>query len=76
VESNPLFGAMDAVPVEQTANEIDRVIANTQNKQLRSNPGEVYAYSNFGYCLLGYISEKASGQLYTSLLQDYIFAVA
>jgi CubicO group peptidase (beta-lactamase class C family) len=68
-----LFGAMEAVPVEQTVDEIDRVIAHTQNKQLRSKPGEVYAYSNFGYCLLGYIIEKASDQLYASLLRDYIF---
>ncbi|MEZ5429492.1 MAG: serine hydrolase domain-containing protein [Pyrinomonadaceae bacterium] len=68
-----LFGAMDAVPVEKTAEEIDRVIAGIKNRQLKARPGEVYAYSNFGYCLLGYIIEKASGKLYAELLDDYIF---
>jgi len=32
------------------------------------DPGKRYAYSNFGYCLLGRVIEKASGQSY----EDYV----
>ena len=67
-----LFGAMEAVPVEQTADEIDRVLTDAKNTKLVSAPGEVYRYNNFGYCLLGYILEKASGKLYAEVLHDYI----
>ena len=68
-----LFGEMEAVPVEQTAKEIDRVIASAVPKTLGNKPGEKYSYSNFGYCLLGYIIEKASGELYASFLNNHIF---
>lgn len=69
-----LFGDMKStVPVEGTAAEIDRVIANVPNKKLKQPPGEIYEYSNFGYCLLGYIIEKSSGELYATFLNNYIF---
>jgi CubicO group peptidase (beta-lactamase class C family) len=68
-----MFGDMKAVPVEQTASEIDRVIASAQTKALKSKPGEEYVYSNFGYCLLGYIIEKVSGELYASFLNTHVF---
>lgn len=67
-----LFGAMDAVPLEKTADEIDRVVKSIKNRQLQSLSGETYKYSNFGYCLLGYIIEKASGKLYTPFLIENI----
>jgi N-acyl-D-amino-acid deacylase len=35
-------------------------------------PGERYAYSNFGYCLLGRIIEKASGQSYGDYVRERI----
>ncbi|MFF2131586.1 serine hydrolase [Streptomyces olivochromogenes] len=38
------------------------------NRGLDTDPGTKFAYSNFGYCLLGRIIEKASGQTY----QDYV----
>jgi N-acyl-D-amino-acid deacylase len=39
-------------------------------QKLDFDPGERYAYSNFGYCLLGRVIEKISGQSYS----DYVTA--
>lgn len=36
------------------------------------NPGERYAYSNFGYCVLGRILEKLSGQSYEACMKEKI----
>lgn len=42
--------------------------------RLNSNPGEVYAYSNFGFSLLGQILErKYPGMLYKDIIQQQIF---
>lgn len=35
-------------------------------------PGERYAYSNFGYCLLGRVIEKLSGQSYESYVKQNV----
>ena len=48
-----------------------RKIAN--ENELRSPPGELYKYSNFGYDLLGLIVEKASGISYESFLVEQLF---
>jgi CubicO group peptidase (beta-lactamase class C family) len=40
---------------------------------LDAQPGEQYAYSNFGYCLLAYIIEQVSGQSYADFLNQAIF---
>lgn len=37
------------------------------------DPGQRYAYSNYGYCLLGRVIEKLSGQSYESFVQTQIF---
>jgi len=42
--------------------------------QLDFAPGERYAYSNFGYCLLGRVIEQASGQPYETYVQEHILA--
>jgi D-alanyl-D-alanine carboxypeptidase len=44
------------------------------NAPLENEPGKVYAYSNFGYCVLGRVIEKVTGMSYeeyvkTSVLQ-------
>ncbi len=44
------------------------VIKAMLNQPLDFNPGDRYAYSNFGYCLLGRVIEKVSGQTY----EDYV----
>lgn len=68
-----LFGDLQAVPVEDTTKELDRVICVTADRALQFEPGTKYEYSNFNYCLLGYIIENVSGQTYSSFLQKNIF---
>jgi N-acyl-D-amino-acid deacylase len=38
------------------------------------DPGSRYAYSNFGYCVLGRIIEKISGQNYAAWVQENVLA--
>jgi CubicO group peptidase (beta-lactamase class C family) len=42
------------------------------NQPLDFSPGSRSAYSNFGYCILGRVIERASGQTYLSYLQNQI----
>ncbi len=52
----------------------DQIIENTvKNRDLYTTPGSKYAYSNFGFCVLGRVIEKVSGQSYESYLQKNIF---
>lgn len=37
-------------------------------------PGSRYAYSNFGYCLLGRVIEKATGKTYEQYVRDEVLA--
>jgi CubicO group peptidase (beta-lactamase class C family) len=37
---------------------------------LTNAPGTTYAYSNFGYCLLGRVAEKISGKRYEEYIGD------
>ena len=39
---------------------------------LKNPPGKVFAYSNFGYCLLGRVIEKITGQPYSDFVQTTI----
>ncbi|MEI7946277.1 MAG: serine hydrolase domain-containing protein [bacterium] len=43
-----------------------------KNIPLEHEPGAHYAYSNFGYCLLGRIIEKVSGLSYAEAVQQHI----
>jgi D-alanyl-D-alanine carboxypeptidase len=40
--------------------------------RLQNAPGQKYAYSNFGYCLLGRVIEKVSGQAYGAFVQSQV----
>ena len=40
----------------------------------QKTPGTSFAYSNFGYCLLGRVIEKISGQAYSDFVQSAVFS--
>jgi N-acyl-D-amino-acid deacylase len=48
------------------------VIRYMGGKPLDFNPGERYAYSNYGYCVLGRLIEKASGQPYEAYVKEHV----
>lgn len=44
-----------------------------ETRPLKEPPGTRYAYSNFGYCVLGLVIEKISGQSYRDYVVNTIF---
>lgn len=50
------------------------VIRAMLDQPLDFDPGERYAYSNYGYCLLGRIIEQLTGQAYEKFVRDEILA--
>lgn len=54
--------------------EPSHVIRYMLGQPLDSGPGAQYAYSNFGYCLLGRVIEKVSGLPYEKYVLDEVFA--
>lgn len=55
----------------------DALIALTlQTRPLDHLPGTHFAYSNFGYCLLGRIIERVTGQTYDTWIRDHILTPA
>ena len=48
------------------------VILAMLNQKLDFPPGERYAYSNFGYCLLGRVIEKIAGTTYEAFVQEHV----
>lgn len=49
------------------------IIAYMIGQKLDFDPGQRYAYSNFGYCLLGRVIEKVTGQGYEAAVQKHLF---
>jgi N-acyl-D-amino-acid deacylase len=49
------------------------VIHYMTHHRLDFDPGARYAYSNFGYCILGRVIEKVSGQSYEAFVQKHVF---
>lgn len=56
-------------PADQTA-----VIKAMFSQKLDFDPGERYAYSNFGYCLLGRVIESLTDQTYETYVQKKVLA--
>jgi CubicO group peptidase (beta-lactamase class C family) len=53
----------------------EKLISQTiDNVALTSPPGTVWAYSNFGYCVLGRVIEQVTGQPYAAYVQANILA--
>ncbi len=40
--------------------------------RLKSQPGEIFNYSNFGYALLGFLAENVTGKSYEQLIEQYV----
>lgn len=60
---------------KNTAMQHDELIAWTlANQKLTHKPGERFAYSNFGYCVLGRVLEKLSGKSYAEHVSEAIFS--
>jgi CubicO group peptidase (beta-lactamase class C family) len=53
-----------------TMNQAQLITWTLKNRPLDNPPGQHYAYSNFGYCVLGRVIEKITGQGYA----DYVRA--
>ncbi len=52
-----------------------KLITNTiDNLPLTNSPGTNWAYSNFGYCVLGRVIEQLTGQTYEAYVQSTILA--
>jgi CubicO group peptidase (beta-lactamase class C family) len=69
---DPMFRSRDiaraqGVPAPAGADAIVRYML---DQPLQAAPGTRYAYSNFGYCVLGRVIEKATGRRY----EDYVEA--
>jgi N-acyl-D-amino-acid deacylase len=54
--------------------QADHVIRCMLERPLEFAPGERYAYSNFGYCLLGRVIEAVSGEPYETHVRRHVLA--
>lgn len=52
----------------------ETLIRGMLGKPLDFEPGHRYAYSNYGYCLLGRVIEKVTGQPYEAFVKQHVLA--
>lgn len=67
-ESASIARALNTQPPPTPA----QIIRYMLGQRLQAAPGSRYAYSNFGYCLLGRVIEKLSGQAYEASVQQQL----
>ena len=65
--SDPMFR-------EPKMNHRELIIWTLEYEPLKHEPGDHYAYSNFGYCILGRVIEKITGQTYAEYIQQEVLA--
>ena len=71
---DPVFELLEitrALDLKKTA-RISDIIKYQLSRPMDFEPGSSYAYSNFGYCLLGRVIEAASGQSYETFVTERI----
>ncbi|HUF62835.1 MAG TPA: serine hydrolase [Verrucomicrobiales bacterium] len=76
VSFDPMFQSRrfaEAQGVDSPA-DIPAVIRAMAGQTLDFEPGERYAYSNYGYCLLGRIIEKVAGKGYEEAVRELVLA--
>jgi CubicO group peptidase (beta-lactamase class C family) len=54
------------------ANHAELITRMLKEDALTSAPGEKYAYSNFGYCVLGRVIEKVTGESYATWIRKNV----
>jgi len=73
---DPMFQSVrfaEMLGVEPPAKPGD-IIRVMRGRALDLDPGERYAYSNFGYCLLGRAIEAVTGQTYEAYVREQVLA--
>jgi len=65
------FAKLLHVPPPAGPEQIIRVML---GRQLDFDPGERYAYSNYGYCVLGRVIEAVTGRSYERYVQEQVLA--
>jgi N-acyl-D-amino-acid deacylase len=76
VSYDPMFQALRMSREMQVPLPIEplHIICYQRGMPLDFDPGSRYAYSNFGYSLLGRVIEKVSGKSYEQYVKDDVFA--
>ncbi|MBM3620720.1 MAG: beta-lactamase family protein [Alphaproteobacteria bacterium] len=64
-KTDPMFG-------EPGKNHKQLITATLAGQPPKHPPGNSYAYSNFGYCVLGRIIEKVSGESYQTFVRNQV----
>jgi CubicO group peptidase (beta-lactamase class C family) len=73
-----LPGAADAAQRQNGAlpPECPTIMRDTLERTLDFTPGERYAYSNVGYCILGRVIEKVTGMTYETYVREHVVGPA
>src|ERR1700733_88048 len=69
-----LTGFPDYFQIQPLPITPERLVARFRDKPLEFTPGEHWHYSTSGYLLLGYLSEKISGESYEAFVKENLFS--
>lgn len=74
--ADPMFIPLEVAAYMRTKPPIDLdvIIRFMLSQKMLAKPGDFFDYSNFGYCLLGRVIEKVSGQSYEHYVQENLLA--
>lgn len=64
--------AADPMFMNPAMNHVQLIESTLRNRPLDQPPGRGYAYSNFGYCVLGRVIERISQQNYANYVRDSV----
>ena len=67
-------GALDPMFLKPSMDQADLIALIIDKRSLQHPPGTRWAYSNFGYCLLGRVIEAGSRQSYADFMERAILA--
>jgi CubicO group peptidase (beta-lactamase class C family) len=78
LSKDPMFDPVEIADIMHVASPADAgtIIRYELMKPLKHTPGSTFDYSNFGYCVLGRVIEKLSGQRYCDFVRDSILLPA